>query len=306
MPDEGEVIWNPILRQPLISAPQRMHRREGAAACPFCEDRTTGRVDPEAQVWVRPNDFPPFRPPMGEAAVVIYSREHNRTFTQLRVEEVAAVTQLWRELYRDLAARYAAVMIFENSGAEIGQTQAHPHGQVYGVSFLPPTLHTELETVLQAEAAGQGCPFCAVRERLSDGEYEVATTTTWQAFLPPYARYPYETHLYLRRHCANLGLLRDDELHDLADLLLRVIRGYNALEDGALAPMPYVLGLHQLADARFHLHVEIQAIKRAPGKLKYAAASEALWGLWSNDSEPAHKAQELRAAIARAAAGGLP
>jgi UDPglucose--hexose-1-phosphate uridylyltransferase len=32
-------------------------------------------------------------------------------------------------------------------------------------------------------------------------------------------------------------------------------------------------------DNRFHLHVEIQAIGRAPGKLNYAASSEALWGL---------------------------
>ncbi len=91
--------------------------------------------------------------------------------------------------------------------------------------------------------------------------------------------------------------MQDEELRDLAEVLLRVIRGYNALLDGAMAPMPYMLGLHQLADERFHLHVEIQAVGRAPGKLKYAASSEALWGLWSNDSSPEQKAQELREAI---------
>jgi UDPglucose--hexose-1-phosphate uridylyltransferase len=31
--------------------------------------------------------------------------------------------------------------------------------------------------------------------------------------------------------------------------------------------------------------------------LKYAASSESLWGLWTNDSSPAQKAQELREAI---------
>jgi len=62
--------------------------------------------------------------------------------------------------------------------------------------------------------------------------------------------------------------------------------------------MPYLLGLHQLADERFHLHVEIQAIGRAPGKLKYAASSESLWELWTNDSLPSQKAQELHEAIA--------
>jgi UDPglucose--hexose-1-phosphate uridylyltransferase len=114
-------------------------------------------------------------------------------------------------------------------------------------------------------------------------------------------RYPYETHLYPQRHVANLAEMLDHELRDLAALLLTVVQGYNALYDGAMAPMPYLLGIHQLADERFHLHVEILAIERAPGKLKYAASSESIWGLWTNDSSPVEKAQELREAIAKVA-----
>jgi UDPglucose--hexose-1-phosphate uridylyltransferase len=298
MQAETALIWNPMLRQYLVNAPHRMNRREGTASCPFCADITGGRVDPQTQVWLHPNDFPPLQPPVGEAYVVIYSRDHHRTFTQLSVNEVNDVTLLWRDLYTDLAARYAAVMIFENSGEAIGQTQHHPHGQAYGVSIIPPTLERELETAVQDEAAGRGCPFCRLCAELSEEFYEVAANTTWQAFLPPYVRYPYEAHLYPRRHVANLGVMQDNELRDFADILLCVIRGYNALFDGAMAPMPYLLGIHQLADARFHLHVEIQAIGRAPGKLKYAASSESLWGLWTNDSLPLQKAQELREAIA--------
>jgi UDPglucose--hexose-1-phosphate uridylyltransferase len=293
------LVWNPILRQYLVNAAHRMSRREGTTQCPFCADITEGRVGPDTQVWLHPNDFPPLMPPIGEAFVVIYNREHNRTFTQLSVDEVFAVTKLWRDLYSDLASRYPAVMIFENSGQAIGQTQNHPHGQAYGVSVIPPTLERELETVVLEDAAGRGCPFCHVREELNESEYQVADNNTWQAFLPPYVRYPYEAHLYPRRHVANLALMQDEELRDLAALLLQVIRGYNALFDGAMAPMPYLLGLHQLADERFHFHVEIQAIGRAPGKLKFAASSESVWGLWTNDSAPKQKAQELREAIAK-------
>ena len=93
--------------------------------------------------------------------------------------------------------------------------------------------------------------------------------------------------------------MQDNELRDFAAMLLQVVRGYNALSNGAMAPMPYLMGIHQLADERFHLHVEILAIGRAPGKLKYAASSESIWGLWTNDSSPALKAQELREAITR-------
>jgi UDPglucose--hexose-1-phosphate uridylyltransferase len=291
------LVWNPILREYLVNAAHRMNRREGTSECPFCADITCGRVGPETQVWLHPNDFPALKPPVGEAYVVIYNRDHDKTFIQLTEEEVFAVTELWRSLYQGLATRYPAVMIFENSGTSIGQTQFHPHGQAFGVSVMPPILERELETVVEECEAGKGCSFCRVRQVLTDGEYQVSANTTWQAFLPPYARYPYETHLYPRRHVANIGLMGDDELRDFASLLLAVIRGYNALFDGAMAPMPYLLGLHQLGDERFHFHVEILAIGRAPGKIKYAAASESVWGLWANDSNPVQKAQELREAI---------
>ncbi|HEY0755871.1 MAG TPA: galactose-1-phosphate uridylyltransferase [Ktedonobacteraceae bacterium] len=290
-------VWNPILRQYLVNAPKRMNRREGTNECPFCADITSGKVASDAHVWLHPNDFPPVQPPTGEAYVVIYSQDHERSFTQLSVAEIYEVTRLWRDLYCDLAARYAAVMIFENSGEAIGQTQYHPHGQAYGVSIVPPVLAREWETVLQEDEAGRGCPFCREQGELTEQHFEVTSNNTWQAFLPPYVRYPYETHLYPRRHVANLAIMRDDELYDLAALLLDVIRGYDALYDGAMAPMPYMLGLHQLADERFHLHVEILAVGRAPGKLKFAASSESLWGLWLNDSVPADKARELGQAI---------
>ena len=299
MQETTPLIWNPILRQYLVNAPHRMNRREGTTACPFCADITEGKVGPDTQVWLHPNDFPPLQSPVGEAYVVIYNRDHHRTFPQLTVDEVYTVTLLWRELYRDLASRYPTVIIFENSGESIGQTQHHPHGQAFGVSVIPPILERELETVLQDDAAGRGCPFCRVRAELEGEGYEVAANSTWQAFLPPYVRYPYETHLYPRRHVANLAQMQDNELRDFAALLLQVVRGYNALSNGAMAPMPYLMGIHQLADERFHLHVEILAIGRAPGKLKYAASSESIWGLWTNDSSPALKAQELREAITR-------
>jgi len=134
------LIWNSIIRQYLVNAPHRMSRREGTNDCPFCEDITAGRIGSQTRVWPHPNDFPPLSPPIGEAYVVIYSRDHNRTFTQLSIDEVNAITHLWRDLYNELATRYATVMIFENSGESIGQTQRHPHGQAYGVSIIPPTL----------------------------------------------------------------------------------------------------------------------------------------------------------------------
>jgi UDPglucose--hexose-1-phosphate uridylyltransferase len=118
----------------------------------------------------------------------------------------------------------------------------------------------------------------------------------WLAFAPTYARYPYQVHMLPRAHFSSVsGVDGEVATEELASMLLRVIRAYNRVFE---APMPYMLALHQLADPRYHFHIELLPVGRALGKLKLAASSEAAWGFWLNDSLPEIKAAELRAAIA--------
>ena len=292
------LIWNPLRSEWQIQAPGRMNRREGTTACPFCDDVRLGKAPPEATAWARPNDFPPLVPPSGECYIIIYSREHDQTFLDLPQAQVREVVRVWQTLYTDLAARYACVMIFENSGAEIGQTQRHPHGQTYALSQLPDVIARELTAAQRAAEAGHGCIFCNLLEVELAGPRLIEQSDHWAAFVPPYARYPYEVHLYPRRHLPDLRDLAEGEIQELGSLLLRVANAYNMLEGGALAPMPYMLGIHQLADKRFHLHIELCPARRAPNKLKLPASAETIFGLWSNESSPEQKAGELRAALA--------
>jgi UDPglucose--hexose-1-phosphate uridylyltransferase len=296
------LVWNPFLGVYLAQSPARMRRRELTSECPFCADLTSGRVAPGTQAWIRPNDFPPLLPPQGEAYILIYSADHQQTFAGLEVAGVVRVIGLWREIYADLSARYPCVMTWETSGETIGQTQRHPHGQTYGLSVLPDTMVRELEAVERAERDGSGCPFCAEARAESESPRVVLSGARWLAFTPPYARYPYQVHLLPRDHVASVaGLEKGAQTEELARMLQRIIRAYNRLFE---APMPYMLALHQLADPRYHFHIELLPVGRAPGKLKLAASSEAAWGFWLNDSLPEVKAAELRAAIAEDAHDG--
>jgi UDPglucose--hexose-1-phosphate uridylyltransferase len=290
------LVRNPLTGEYLAQSPARMERLEGTDTCPFCADLTSARVPPGTQVWVRPNDFPALRPPAGECLVLIYSADHDRTFGDLSTDHVVRVIGLWLDVYADLAPRYASVMIWETCGEAIGQTQRHPHGQAYGVAVVPPTLARELASVERAAAAGDGCPFCRILAEVERGPSVVAEGEHWIAFVPPYARYPYEVHVYLRRHISAIGGLARDgaEVRALAELLPHLVRAYNQVYRGQ---MPYMLAVHQLADERFHLHVELLPVGRAPGKLKLAASSEMAWGFWLNDALPEDKAAELRAAL---------
>ncbi len=294
---ETRLVWNPFLGEFIGQAPARMHRREQTAECPFCADLTTGRVPRDTQAWIRPNDFPALQPPAGECRILIYSAEHNRTFADLSVEEALRVLGLWRQVYQELAPRYQTVMTWETSGAEIGQTQFHPHGQTYALSIVPDMLQRELAAVERAAAEDETCPFCAEHASEEEGPRVVHAGTHWAAFVPPYARYPYQLRITPRRHVPSVDAIAGEgpEAEELMDLLPRIVRAYNHVFE---APMPYMLALHQLADARFHFHIELLPVGRAPGKLKLAASGEMAWGLWMNDSFPEDKAAELRAALA--------
>jgi UDPglucose--hexose-1-phosphate uridylyltransferase len=292
---ESRLVWHPLLREYVAQTPGRMHRREDATDCPFCDDLASGRVAPGTKAWIRLNDFPALLPPLGECFILVYSADHDRAFSDLRTEEVVPVIGLWQELYARLAPRYACVMTWETSGAVIGQTQRHPHGQTYAVSEIPPLLAREMESVAQSYAAGAGCPFCSIlAEEEAHSARVVVAGEHWLAFVPPYARYPYETHIYARPHIGDVGALPRDgaAVWELAALLPRLIRVYHQIFAG---PMPYMLAVHQLADEQFHLHIELLPVGRAPGKLKLAASSETAWGFWLNDALPEIAAARLRA-----------
>jgi UDPglucose--hexose-1-phosphate uridylyltransferase len=292
----GRLVVNPLLGEVVVQSPGRMHRREGSTQCPFCEDLRQGRWPEGAHTWARRNDFPVLEPPLGESLVLLYAREHDRSFADLSLEQAVAVVDLWQAVYADLSRRYACVMTFENSGAAIGQTQYHPHGQTYGVSFLPPVIAREQEHFQATRADIGRCPGCAAAAAELSSPRQVISTPHWVGFVPAYARYPYEVHLYAREHIGALDNLPrgGQAAGELAGALLRLARAQNQVFTAA---MPYMLVVHQLSDPDFHLHLEMLPVGRAPGKLKYAASAESGFGLWLNDSLPEESAAELRHAL---------
>ena len=290
------VVLNPLLGDRVVQTPGRMNRREGVTECPFCADITSGRWPAGQETWIRPNDFPSLRPPLGECYVLLYARNHDVRFGQMSVASVAAVVDLWQQVYLDLSPRYPCIMSFENSGEAIGQTQHHPHGQTYGVSFLPPTIEREQAHMVAYHTEHGRCLGCAIVAQELGGSRVVLETPEWVGFIPSWARYPYEVHFYARTHVSNIGALPRGgaATHELAQSLLTIIQAYDAVVQGA---MPYMLVLHQLAEERYHFHVELLPVGRAPGKLKFAASSESGFGLWLNDALPEVKAAELRLVI---------
>jgi UDPglucose--hexose-1-phosphate uridylyltransferase len=287
-----------LLDEWVIIAGHRQARTHLPAAgdCPLCAStaaRATEIPEYDYDVAVFENRFPSLNAGRGRCEVVCFTAEHDTSFARLSEARVATVLDAWIDRTRALSALPGVehVFVFENRGEEIGVTLAHPHGQIYAYPFVPP----RAQRMVEVAAAASACAHCtAIAE---SGPRVIAETDSWLAFVPFAARWPFELHLYPRRHIADLTELDDAERQEFPALYLDLLRRF----DGVFAnPMPYIAAWQQapvrLGRDRSHLFLQLFTTRRAPDKLKFLAGSESAMGAFINDIAPEHAAEILRAA----------
>ncbi len=236
----------------------------------------------------------------GIARIVCYHPRHDVTMAELTQVQVRAVLEEWRHQYEALGARPEInhVLTFENKGEAVGVSNPHPHCQIYATTFVFKTIENEAR-VSQAYRHEHGHTLCEaiIAAEEEDGRRIVAAHGSALAFVPYFARLPYETFVVPRRPRASLAELEDDEIDDLAATLRELLVRCDNLWR---ISFPYVLVLHQAPTdgARhegFHVHIEVHAMMRTPLLRKFLAGPELGGGSFLNDASPEEKAAELRA-----------
>jgi UDPglucose--hexose-1-phosphate uridylyltransferase len=323
----SELRYDPLLDEWVAIASHRQDRTHlpPSDECPLCPsqpDRLTEIPSDDYDVVVFENRFPslapdtqpplplpggePFgrRPGIGRCEVVCFTSEHDSSFASLPVARVRTVIDAWADRTAALAQipGVEQVFCFENRGAEIGVTLAHPHGQIYAYPFVTPRTQRMLATARKhQERTGTNLFEDVLAAEQKSADRIVAESAHWVAFVPMAARWPFEVHLYPRRRVPDLPALTDAERDDFAALYLDVL----ARMDGLFGtPLPYIAAWHQAPVREDHdlayLHMQLFSIRRGVGKLKYLAGSESGMGVFVNDIAPERAAQMLRAA------GGAP
>lgn len=323
----SELRWNPLLGEWVATATHRQDRTflPPADFCPLCPTREGGVPTeipaPDFDIVVFENRFPslqitppeptveatelyPVRPGAGVCEVVVYSPDHHTSLAQEPVERIEKLIHVWTDRFRELERLdfVEYVFIFENKGEEIGVTLHHPHGQIYGYPFVPPTIARELSQCRAHHDATGHCLICDIlAEERRDGRRLVAENASFAAFVPFFARWPYEVHLVAARHVQALTDFTIGETRDLAALLKLVLEGYDRLFD---KPFPYMMVLHQRPTdggdyGHYHFHIELYPPLRTATKLKYLAGSESGAGVFINDTLAEETAARLREMISK-------
>jgi UDPglucose--hexose-1-phosphate uridylyltransferase len=321
----SELRWNPLLGEWVATATDRQERtfKPPPHHCPLCPTQPGGFPTevPESSydIVVFENRFPslrsspplpavegsklyPVRPAQGICEVVLYSPNHASTLASESLQQIDKLIQVWTDRFHELGAlpfvKY--VFIFENKGEAIGVTLHHPHGQIYAYPFIPPRVASELAHSLAHKERTGRCLVCdLIAEERRDQARIVAANNSFVAYVPFFARWPYEVHIASTRHLQALTDFQRAEQQDLAAMLKMLLTAYDRLFN---LSFPYMMVIHQCpTDGEvydyYHFHLEFYPPLRTATKLKYLAGSETGAGMFINDTLPEEKAAELRAHV---------
>ena len=250
------------------------------SGCPFCPGGLEA-PDPYDVHWFT-NRWPAM--PGERCEVVLYTPEHDATFASLGPDGVRRVIDLWAERTGALGARddVDMVLVFENRGAEVGATIAHPHGQVYAFDHVPERSQARVDASWRPDP--------------QPGERLVAEHRGWQAVVPFSNPFPLALSIAPIDRRPDLMALTGDERQALAELFVDVFARLDRLFD---QPLPYMMWLNQRPtvasgwdDAWFN--VEIVSPWRSAGVQRFIAAAEVATGEFFNPVVPEELAGRLR------------
>ena len=237
-----------------------------SSGCPFC---VGGLEAPEPYtVKVIPNRWPPM--PDERCEVVLYTSDHDARLATLSTTNMRELIDVWAQRTTELGARDDVdfVLIFENSGREVGATIDHPHGQIYAFDHVPERPRKRLAAGWKPDPT---------RDRL------IFEHDGWVATVPYSSAYPLAVEIAPVERLADLASADAAQRRAFGEILQDVLRRIEALHSGPTPTMmwfnqaPSVRGarsrdIEGLTDA--WLNVEIVSPWRAPQVMRYIAAAE--------------------------------
>ncbi|MBD3350095.1 MAG: galactose-1-phosphate uridylyltransferase [Candidatus Lokiarchaeota archaeon] len=324
---DNEMRYDPILKEWVIVAKNRtvrpvlgksFEKKKKTWTCPFCPDAPEGAGNWVVK-WV-PNRFPSLidesgmsfkneelvdnfykkRPGKGRCEVILFTQDHEKTLGDLTIHNIEALIKLWQERQefsmRDPEFKYT--FIFENRGEIIGVSISHPHGQLYTFPFIPPKINKALQSANEYMENNDSCLYCEIISvEKEDGSRIIVENDDFISFIPYFAKWPFEIHIYPKKHVNYInGITDSNAVTNFAKILKKVVKKLDGLYGFT---MPYVMSHHNAPYNcgnvnGYHYHIEIYPPYRGKDRVKYLAGVELGTNTIINPTNPSENAEQLR------------
>jgi UDPglucose--hexose-1-phosphate uridylyltransferase len=238
-------------------------------------------------------------PSDGNCEVIVFTQDPESSLGNLSVTHVNLILEVLaertKEIQKNLNIKY--VMPFENRGVEMGVTLHHPHGQIYAYPFIPPVINVFNQSFESFYVQNKMTLLeQVIKNELQEDKRVILKNEHSLAFIPAFARYPYETWIATKRPIQFLSDLNQEEMIDLAKTLKETLLKFDQLWQ---RPFPYLMNFYQApvnsGEVNYwNFFIQITPPYRNKDRLKYLAGTELGAGTFVNDSLPEEKAMELK------------
>ena len=139
----------------------------------------------------------------------------------------------------------------------MGASNPHPHGQIWANSSIPNEAKKEHDAQREYYRTQHNCLLCEyLALEIKSGERLVCSNASFNALVPFWAIWPFETMIISKRHTTGIDDFTEEERNGLADILKQVTMTYDKL---FRVSFPYSMGFHQrptdgVAHAEWHFH----------------------------------------------------
>ncbi|XP_018316590.1 galactose-1-phosphate uridylyltransferase isoform X2 [Mycetomoellerius zeteki] len=255
--EHQHIRYNPLRGEWVLVSPHRMKRPWGGQIEPSIDEelpdydpnnplcpgnvRANGEVTPMYQrTFSFVNDFPALlesvpNPPKpddelfqmesakGTCKVMCFHPKSNVTIALMKIHEIKEVIKQWIYEMLDLGKKWTWVQIFENRGALMGCSNAHPHCQIWSSSFLPNEIKIK-DGYLKDFYTRNKKPLLIdyMQKEILKKDRIVIENRDWIVVVPFWAVWPYETMILPKKQVTRMQELSDSKQESLAVIMKRL------------------------------------------------------------------------------------
>jgi UDPglucose--hexose-1-phosphate uridylyltransferase len=245
------------------------------------------------------NNFLIMKTERGVCRVVNFTPRHDLTLAEMQESEIEEVITAWQHEYSSLGShpRINYVQIFENKGSLMGNSNPHPHGQIWAQESIPMEPMKEMKQFKSYYIKKRHSLLTDyIKLELRMKERIVYENGSFVILVPFWAVWPYETIIISKRRISRILQLKETEKKDFANALSVLTIKYDNLFKTSF---PYSSGLHQAPtdgknhlEWHFHMHFYPPLLRSASIK-KFMVGYEML-AEPQRDITPEYSAKVLR------------
>lgn len=189
----------------------------------------------------------------GICKVVCFSPHHNKTLTELNLDEIKNVVTTWQNEYEEIGknSEINYVQIFENKGTVMGASNPHPHGQIWAQHTIPMEPLKEQNNFLKYYEVHRSTILQDyIKIEIEKQERIVFENSNFIIVVPFWAVWPFETMIISKNHITNLLEFNEQTKTDFAESIKVISTKYDKIFN---VSFPYSAGIHQSpTDGKLH------------------------------------------------------